>query len=147
MIRQLYLDQRRLSSGDCLPRGLEGGLRRDMLQGRCLRMRDQDNTGAKVLTTTTTAETVPSMPLANGGGGGGGGGEDDMISAMFAASGQQWAAYRRMQGGMRIYKTNTGNTRPRPNTANLPDHPPPAGYVCYRCGERGHWIQLCPDTG
>ena len=101
-----------------------------------------NNTSAKVKTTTT--ETTPSMPPANGGGGGGG--EDDMINAMFAASGQQWAATQeRMQGGTRIYSTNTGGAaRPRPNTANLPDHPPPAGYVCYRCGERGHWIQLCP---
>lgn len=27
-----------------------------------------------------------------------------------------------------------------------PDHPPPAGYICYRCGEKGHWIQACPTN-
>lgn len=29
---------------------------------------------------------------------------------------------------------------------NLPDRPPPAGYICYRCGEAGHWIQACPTN-
>ena len=29
---------------------------------------------------------------------------------------------------------------------NLPDHPPPPGYICYRCGEKGHWIQACPTN-
>lgn len=29
---------------------------------------------------------------------------------------------------------------------NVPDHPPPPGYICYRCGEKGHWIQVCPTN-
>ena len=29
---------------------------------------------------------------------------------------------------------------------NLPDHAPPPGYICYRCGEKGHWIQACPTN-
>lgn len=47
---------------------------------------------------------------------------------------------------------------------NVPDHPPPPGYVCYRCGQKGktpqfhyfetnfansasgHWIQVCPTN-
>lgn len=29
---------------------------------------------------------------------------------------------------------------------NVPDHEPPTGYVCYRCGEKGHWIQVCPTN-
>ena len=29
---------------------------------------------------------------------------------------------------------------------NVPDHPPPSGYICYRCGEKGHWIQVCPTN-
>ena len=28
----------------------------------------------------------------------------------------------------------------------MPDHPPPAGYICYRCGDKGHWIQACPTN-
>lgn len=30
--------------------------------------------------------------------------------------------------------------------ANVPDHSPPPGYICYRCGEKGHWIQVCPTN-
>ena len=29
---------------------------------------------------------------------------------------------------------------------NAPDHEPPTGYICYRCGEKGHWIQACPTN-
>lgn len=29
---------------------------------------------------------------------------------------------------------------------NVPDHDPPQGYICYRCGNKGHWIQLCPTN-
>jgi protein MPE1 len=29
---------------------------------------------------------------------------------------------------------------------NVPDHEPPTGYICYRCGEKGHWIQVCPTN-
>jgi protein MPE1 len=28
----------------------------------------------------------------------------------------------------------------------VPDHDPPNGYICYRCGEKGHWIQMCPTN-
>lgn len=28
----------------------------------------------------------------------------------------------------------------------MPDHEPPTGYICYRCGEKGHWIQVCPTN-
>ena len=34
----------------------------------------------------------------------------------------------------------------RGKPANLPDHPPPPGYICYRCGEKGHWIMVCPTN-
>ena len=26
------------------------------------------------------------------------------------------------------------------------DNPPPQGYICYRCGEKGHWIKECPTN-
>lgn len=27
-----------------------------------------------------------------------------------------------------------------------PDKEPPVGYICYRCGQKGHWIQNCPSN-
>lgn len=27
-----------------------------------------------------------------------------------------------------------------------PDKEPPVGYICYRCGQKGHWIQDCPTN-
>ena len=35
---------------------------------------------------------------------------------------------------------------PKGKIQNVPDHPPPQGYVCYRCGEKGHWIMECPTN-
>lgn len=67
--------------------------------------------------------------------------EDAAIQAMFAASNEQW---RETQD-----KLATATPIFRPNnkkiiSTNAPDRPPPAGYVCYRCGEKGHWIHSCP---
>lgn len=42
-----------------------------------------------------------------------------------------------------------GNALPAFQQSFQPDYtprPPPQGYVCYRCGERGHWIQQCPKA-
>lgn len=41
-----------------------------------------------------------------------------------------------------VYKPGAKPGRP----ANVPDHEPPTGYICYRCGQKGHWIQLCPTN-
>lgn len=48
-----------------------------------------------------------------------------------------------------MYESVTPVHRAGPNKgkpANLPDHPPPPGYICYRCGEKGHWIMVCPTN-
>lgn len=29
---------------------------------------------------------------------------------------------------------------PKSKQANVPDRPPPQGYVCYRCGEKGRLL-------
>lgn len=31
--------------------------------------------------------------------------------------------------------------------SGLKKHPPPSSYICHRCGNTGHWIQLCPTNG
>jgi hypothetical protein len=28
-----------------------------------------------------------------------------------------------------------------------PQRPPPPGYTCFRCGEKGHYINMCPTIG
>ncbi|OBZ73552.1 putative RING finger protein P8B7.15c [Grifola frondosa] len=52
---------------------------------------------------------------------------------------------------VRVY-TNTRGTHPRggkpyqPAHHHQPDRPLPPSYVCYRCGQKGHWIQDCPTN-
>ncbi|EHS64227.1 uncharacterized protein PGTG_22123 [Puccinia graminis f. sp. tritici CRL 75-36-700-3] len=48
------------------------------------------------------------------------------------------------------------STNPNSATSNINSHngqgqlhsqaPPPQGYICYRCGQKGHWIQACPTN-
>jgi protein MPE1 len=38
-----------------------------------------------------------------------------------------------------------GWTGPKKTTSSS-DNEPPFGYVCYRCGEKGHWIKECPTN-
>lgn len=68
------------------------------------------------------------------------GSEEDKISAMFQAQGEQWEqTQEHMANATPVYFKNN-------HTPQAPDHPPPPGYVCYRCGQKGHWIQACPTN-
>lgn len=40
----------------------------------------------------------------------------------------------------------SGSSKKNAPALNVPDHEPPTGYICYRCGEKGHWIQVCPTN-
>lgn len=67
--------------------------------------------------------------------------EEEKMMAMFAAQGAEWTAQQEeMSHQQPVYKP--GSKKP----ANVPDHEPPNGYVCHRCGEKGHWIQQCPTN-
>ncbi|KOS21395.1 putative RING finger protein [Escovopsis weberi] len=67
--------------------------------------------------------------------------EEDRMAAMFAAQSEQWTAQQEeLSHQAPIFKPSA--KRP----ANVPDHDPPNGYICYRCGNKGHWIQLCPTN-
>ncbi|KAI0009830.1 DWNN domain-containing protein [Xylariaceae sp. FL0662B] len=67
--------------------------------------------------------------------------EEEKMMAMFQAQSDQWTAQQEeMSHQAAVYKP--GAKKP----ANVPDHDPPNGYICYRCGQKGHWIQVCPTN-
>ncbi|KAF2102021.1 DWNN-domain-containing protein [Rhizodiscina lignyota] len=68
--------------------------------------------------------------------------EEDKIAAMFKADATQWEQQKQhMANAKPVYH---GKFKGR--QANVPDHDPPPGYICYRCHEKGHWIQACPTN-
>ncbi|EJD47924.1 DWNN-domain-containing protein [Auricularia subglabra TFB-10046 SS5] len=83
------------------------------------------------------------------------GDEAASIAAMFAATEHQWEeTQEKMSHAARIPFTSSRGGGAR--KAYVPhsqgpqqDHTPrptPPGYVCYRCGQKGHWIQDCPTN-
>lgn len=78
--------------------------------------------------------------------------EASRIAAMFQATTEQWdetqermahATYRE-RSGMPRRGPPPGRGGFVPSAIERP--PPPAGYICYRCGQKGHWIQECPTN-
>ncbi|ORY84215.1 DWNN domain-domain-containing protein [Protomyces lactucae-debilis] len=88
---------------------------------------------------TPTPRTATATPVSTGNA------EEDAIKAMFAATDNNWAE---TQDKMALSKPvfRAGGTGKFPPAA-VPDRPPPQGYICYRCGLKGHWIQACPTLG
>lgn len=69
--------------------------------------------------------------------------EEEKIAAMFKLGADQWAQQQQeMANATPVHRAGPNKGKP----ANLPDHPPPPGYICYRCGEKGHWIMVCPTN-
>ncbi|KAK0627145.1 DWNN domain-containing protein [Immersiella caudata] len=67
--------------------------------------------------------------------------EEEKMAAVFQAQAENFTA-REEEMATQQYVAKGGPKKP----ANVPDHDPPQGYICYRCGEKGHWIQLCPTN-
>ncbi|KHJ31388.1 putative dwnn domain-containing protein [Erysiphe necator] len=64
--------------------------------------------------------------------------EEQRLAAMFEASSQQWSGQlEEMAKQTKVYHNGS---------KKISDSEPPLGYVCYRCGEKGHWIKECPTN-
>jgi len=66
--------------------------------------------------------------------------EEEKIAAMFAAGGDQWEQQQKKMASAKPVHFKKGKPQ------NVPDHEPPPGYICYRCHQKGHWIQACPTN-
>ncbi|MCJ1310825.1 hypothetical protein MMC25_004492 [Agyrium rufum] len=69
--------------------------------------------------------------------------EEERIAAVLQMGADQWEQQQQeMANATPVHRGGPGRKPP----TNVPDRPPPSGYVCYRCGEKGHWIQVCPTN-
>eukprot|EP00127_Corallochytrium_limacisporum_P003474 Clim_evm102s149 gene=Clim_evmTU102s149 len=73
--------------------------------------------------------------------------EEERIAAVMGQASQQYGAPtladRQRLTGQQRYQLQQQNRR----RIQDPSVPPPDNYTCYRCGEKGHWIQFCPTHG
>lgn len=72
------------------------------------------------------------------------------MAAMFQAQNANWEeTQEKMSQAQRIYSNPRGGGPGRggkPFQHHHIDRPLPPSYVCYRCGQKGHWIQDCPTN-
>ncbi|GAD98627.1 hypothetical protein AN7431.2 [Paecilomyces variotii No. 5] len=68
--------------------------------------------------------------------------EEEKIKALFNLQANQWKEQQQEMANATPVAFGRGRGKP----VNIPDHPPPPGYLCYRCREKGHWIQACPTN-
>jgi len=103
------------------------------------------------------ASAAPALTVINGAQT-----EEQKLAVVFKMGADQWAQQQQEMAKFVFtsictkhpitdteYRSATPVQRSGPSKgkpANVPDHPPPPGYICYRCGEKGHWIQVCPTN-
>ncbi|KAI6096978.1 DWNN domain-containing protein [Pisolithus croceorrhizus] len=70
------------------------------------------------------------------------------MAAMFQAQTANWEeTQEKMSHATRIYRDKPSSGRGgKPFQHHTHDRPLPQSYVCYRCGQKGHWIQDCPTN-
>ncbi|CAO3672611.1 unnamed protein product [Rhizopus microsporus] len=83
--------------------------------------------------------------------------EEARIQAMFQQTTDQWGVMQERLAEQQYipYNARDPNKRARyPGQNNgenkdgqMPQRVPPPNYVCYRCGQKGHYINQCPTNG
>ncbi|KAI8894539.1 hypothetical protein BC833DRAFT_652013 [Globomyces pollinis-pini] len=109
--------------------------------------------------------TKPMVAVRPKMGGGENQSESDAISLMFQQQSEQWQQTQDQMATVRpIYRPPMpgrggavgggagrgmmgGGYRPMGGMDMEPQRPPPPGYTCFRCGEKGHFINMCPTLG
>lgn len=68
--------------------------------------------------------------------------EEERIANMFANQETQWEqTQQEMSQAHPVFQQRNVGAAPGQD-----QEPPPPGYMCYRCGGRGHWIKNCPTN-
>jgi protein MPE1 len=96
------------------------------------RVESTSSKSTKPATTDTAAEMNSAMT------------EEEKIQAMFKAQDDQWQQTQKEMANAAPVQRGTGF---KGKPTNVPSYPPGQGYVCFRCGQKGHWIQECPTNG
>ncbi|KAF8549419.1 DWNN-domain-containing protein, partial [Imleria badia] len=106
----------------------------------------EEFTPSKALAPSSNTVTIPKNSVT----------KDDeaaAMAAMFQAQTANWEETQaKMSHAVRIYNNPRGTSFARggkpsgSHQPHTPDRPLPPSYVCYRCGQKGHWIQDCPTN-
>ncbi|THH16960.1 hypothetical protein EW146_g3757 [Bondarzewia mesenterica] len=100
--------------------------------------RDEPPKPASKSTTSTTVLLSTSIAKDD---------ETAAMAAMFQAQTANWEDQQeKMSHNTRGTGFNRGGKPPVPHHHHQSDRPLPPSYVCYRCGQKGHWIQDCPTN-
>ncbi|KAJ1812720.1 Retinoblastoma-binding protein, partial [Coemansia sp. RSA 2598] len=74
--------------------------------------------------------------------------DDARIAAMLEQSNDQWQHQQSIMEMQRPAFQARPGYRPRPHQMRPElQGPPPPNYVCFSCGQKGHWIYNCPKNG
>ncbi|EAU90508.1 zinc knuckle domain-containing protein [Coprinopsis cinerea okayama7 len=103
----------------------------------------KDESAPKPATPAITASPVKSAVVKED--------EAAAMAAIFSAQTQNWEeTQEKMSQATPIYNNPRGTGFGRGGGPGKPhmtqDRPLPPSYVCYRCGQKGHWIQDCPTN-